>query len=125
VSPAFYPRIVLAVTAVLALAMVAADLVARRARAPVPAKREGGRSYGLVAAAFGVFSAYVLTLPWLGFRIATLVFLVAMQALLEPPSSARRWAAVGVLALAATVVSYYVFEHYLHVLLPRGRWTDF
>jgi len=125
VSPAFYPRIVLAATAVLAVVMVVADLLARRARVTAPAKAEGGAGYGLVAAAFGVFSAYVLALPWVGFRIATLVFLVAMQALLEPPRSARRWAAVGALALAATVASYYVFEHYLHVLLPRGRWTDF
>jgi len=28
-------------------------------------------------------------------------------------------------ALVTTLVAYYLFNHYLLVLLPRGRWTDF
>jgi hypothetical protein len=32
---------------------------------------------------------------------------------------------VGLVALLTTVIVYFVFERYLTVLLPRGRWTDF
>ena len=82
-------------------------------------------NYGLVAASFAVFAAYVFALPGLGFRIATFGFVFGMQVLLEPPKSARRWGLVLVVALVATAATYYAFEHYLYVLLPRGRWTDF
>ena len=37
------------------------------------------------------------------------------------------WIGVIVLAVAlvATAATYYAFERYLHVLLPRGLWTGF
>ena len=37
----------------------------------------------------------------------------------------RRWIVVLAVALVTTVVTYFVFERYLLVLLPRGRWTGF
>jgi hypothetical protein len=124
VGPGFYPRIILSITALMALALVVSDIVARR-RSTVPAAPRAASRYGLVAAAFAVFAAYVLALPFLGFRIATFVFVAAMQALLEPPRTPRRWAVLIVVALATAAVTYFAFERYLQVLLPRGRWTDF
>lgn len=124
VGPGFYPRIVLGITALMALALVVADILARRKARPAPATK-GEAHYGLVALAFGVFGAYVLLLPGLGFRLATFAFLVAMPVTLERPRSARRWIVVVVLAAVATAATYFVFERYLHVLLPRGRWTGF
>ena len=35
------------------------------------------------------------------------------------------WVIVAVTAIATTLVCYYLFEGYLQVLLPRGRWTDY
>ncbi len=126
VGPGFYPRIVLGLTALFALGLVVADLLARRRQAaPAAAGGPGARNYPLVAAAFGVFAAYAFALPWLGFRLSTFFFLVAMPVVLERPADRRRWILIGVLALAATAVIYYAFEAYLHVLLPRGRWTGF
>lgn len=127
VGPAFYPRIVLGVCIVFALALVVADLVARRraGAGAVPAAGAAKANYRLVAAAFAVFTAYVAALPYLGFRLSTLIFLLAMPAVLEAPRDRRRWVVIAVLAVVATAVSYFVFERYLHVLLPRGRWTGF
>lgn len=128
VGPGFYPRIVLGITAGMALLLVAVDVFAR---GNAVAKRDAAEAarerpnYGLVLIAFAVFAAYVLALPYLGFRIATVAFLVVMQAVLEPPHGVRRWVIVLAVALAATAASYYAFERYLHVLLPRGRWTEF
>jgi hypothetical protein len=74
---------------------------------------------------FAVFGLYVGTLAYLGFRIATLAYVAAANALLDPPRGAKGWLRVALVALITTVVVYVVFERELSVLLPRGRWTDF
>jgi putative tricarboxylic transport membrane protein len=124
VGPGFYPRLVLGATGLLALVLVASGVIAhRRARPAVPA---APANYRLVAAAFAIFAVYVMALPFFGFRLATFAFLVAMPLALEPPRGLRRrWIVVLVVALVATVAIHLVFERYLHVLLPRGRWTEF
>ena len=124
VGPEFYPQLVLGVTGVLALLLVVTGVIGHR-RAPrvEPAARA---NYTLVALSFAIFAVYVIALPFLGFRLATFAFLVAMPLALEPPRGVlRRWIVVIVVALAATLVTYVAFESYLQVLLPRGRWTGF
>ena len=76
-------------------------------------------------ASFATFGAYAVALPWLGFRVATFLYVAAAAALLARPRDARSWGKVLVLALLTAAIIYYVFEHYLLVLLPRGRWTGF
>jgi len=90
--------------------------------APVTGK---GANYTLVVLTFAIFGLYIGLLPYIGFRIATFCFVAALQATLEPPRGLRGWATVGITALITALVSYFVFERYLSVLLPRGRWTDF
>jgi hypothetical protein len=125
IGPAFYPRIVLGITAALSAALLVADFFEHRrrpaARAAAPAARA---DYRLVTLLFVAFGLYVVVMPHLGFRIATFAFLLGAQALLEPPRGARRVIVVFVVAAVATAVVYLVFELYLTVLLPRGRWTD-
>jgi hypothetical protein len=124
IGPEFYPRIVLAVSAALAALLVVADVLAQRARRPAARATEGPRpNYRLVTLTFVVFGVYVMALPYLGFRVATLLFVAALAVLLEPPRSANRWAKILLLAFVATAATYMVFEHYLSVLLPRGKWT--
>ncbi len=129
VGPGFYPRIVLALTAALSLGLVIADLLARRKRVPAPAapaeaKREK-LNYPLVALSFGAFALYCVALPGLGFRVATFAYVVAASALLAPPRGVRPWVGVLILGLATAFVTWLIFERYLSVLLPRGRWTQF
>lgn len=121
IGPGFYPRIVLGLTAVLAAALVLFDW--RRARGAAPAEER--RNYPLVVTVFVVFGLYVGALPFLGFRVSTFLFVAALQATLDPPRSAKAWALVGLSALITTVASYVLFERYLQVLLPRGRWSGF
>ncbi len=121
IGPGFYPRIVLGITAALAAALLWFSF---RDRTSPHADREE-KNYSLVFSVFLVFGLYVGALPFLGFRIATLVFVAAMQATLEPPRSTRGCLAIAASALITTFVCYFVFEKYLSVLLPRGRWTDF
>ena len=119
IGPAFYPRILLVVTALLSAALVVSDLVRPRGAArPAPAR------YGFVLLTFAIFGAYVALLPSLGYRVATFLFVGGLQAALERPRG-RRWGLVLAVALLTTLATYYVFERYLSVLLPRGRLTGF
>jgi hypothetical protein len=116
IGPGFYPRILLTIAAVLGAVLVVSDLTSRR-RAKIPPVR-----YRLVLITFAIFAAYVALLQPLGYRVATFLFVGGLAVALEPPRG-RRWALVLVVALATTLVTYYVFEGYLSVLLPRGRLT--
>ena len=118
IGPAFYPRILLGITVGLSAALVVSDLLNRRRAVAAPAR------YRLVILAFLIFATYVALLPALGYRAATFLFVAALQAVLEPPRGARWWRVLAV-ALLTTLVTYYVFERYLSVLLPRGRLTGF
>ena len=126
VGPEFYPQLVLGVTALFALLLVISGLIGhRRVRTGAPVSRSAA-NYTLVATAFAIFAIYVVAMPYLGFRVATFAFLIALPLTLERPRGARsRWILVLVIALAATVVIHLLFENYLQVLLPRGRWTGF
>jgi putative tricarboxylic transport membrane protein len=123
VGPGFYPRIVLALTALLSLGLVVSDVLSRK-RNPQEQPRKK-LNYPLVAISFGVFALYAVALPWLGFRIATVLFVGGANALLDPPRGARGWGRALVLALLTTLATWLVFERWLSVLLPRGRWTNF
>jgi hypothetical protein len=125
VGPGFYPRIVLALTAVLSLGLVVADALARRKRGPAPVAAEANFNYSLVAISFGVFALYAAALPWLGFRIATFLFVGGTNALLDPPRGAKGWGRALLLSLATAMATWLVFERWLSVLLPRGSWTGF
>jgi hypothetical protein len=83
------------------------------------------RNHVLVAVSFGVFAVYAFAMPWLGFRIATFLFVGGLNAVLDPPRGARGWARMLAIALVTTFLAWLVFERWLTVLLPRGRWTDF
>jgi putative tricarboxylic transport membrane protein len=121
IGPGYYPRIVLAITAVLAFAVFVSDLLAEKTEAP----RHEKLNYGLVVGMFAVFGLYCGALPYLGFRVATFVYVAATNALLDPPRSIKGYLRVAIVAGVTTLVVYVAFERYLTVLLPRGRWTGF
>jgi putative tricarboxylic transport membrane protein len=120
IGPGYYPRIVLGVTAAFALALVISDWFSEKHE-----RAKQSLNYLLVIEVFAVFGLYVGALPYLGFRVSTFLYVAATNALLDLPRSAKGWGRVLLVAGITTVVVYYVFERYLTVLLPRGRWTSF
>ena len=127
IGPDFYPRIVLVIMAALSVMLIASDLWRQRTQgAEAAAGAEAApekRNYRLVGMTFAVFAGYVVLLPLVGYRVATFLFMAVLQAVIDPPRSARRWLVVLVSALASAAVTYIVFDNYLSVLLPRGHWT--
>ncbi|HZM36481.1 MAG TPA: tripartite tricarboxylate transporter TctB family protein [Burkholderiales bacterium] len=120
VGPGFYPRIVLGLTALLSLCLVLFDFFGEKKPS------EGTKAnYLAVATQFILFAVYAGALPLLGFRIATFAYVTAANLLLDPPRRPLAWLRAPLLAALTAAATWYVFEGYLAVLLPRGRWTDF
>src|SRR5690606_35645744 len=94
-------------------------------RAEVPAGGEAQSSPGFwrVPLLFGIVGAYVFLLPVLGYRLATVLFVLALMPAIEWPTSVRAWATVISISIATSLVSHLVFGRYLLVLLPRGSLT--
>lgn len=126
IGPGFYPALVLVFMAFVCALLVIQDVVAKRVEgAPaVDAGTHPQRAYGLVLAAFLIVGAYIVLLPQLGFRIATALFVAVFQVAIERPATVRQWAILATIAVATSAATYFVFDQYLSVLLPRGRWTD-
>jgi hypothetical protein len=140
IGPGFYPRIVLGITAVLAAMLAAQALLAYRrktrsgphfrnsksgAGSGTTETSEPGPNYALVGWSFAVFGIYVALLPPLGFRVATLLFVLALQWLLGRPRTPKAWLLACVIAIVTAFATFHLFQDYLSVLLPRGRWTGF
>ncbi|MDR7486618.1 MAG: tripartite tricarboxylate transporter TctB family protein [Armatimonadota bacterium] len=139
-GPDFYPRLLLAVLAVLAAALVVADLRAHR-RTPgerrttpphcpadlppgAPAPPETPTAWARhrrVLWTYLLFGVYVALMPVLGFRLATWVFVGALTWVLgsRTPSQAAVSLAAG---LATALLTHAIFETSLRILLPRGLW---
>jgi hypothetical protein len=125
VGPGFYASLVLVFMGLTSAVLVVQDVLAQRRTTPTDAATapQPQRAYGLVAAAFAVSAAYVALLPLLGFRIATALFVAAFQLVLERPTSLPQWAKLTVIAVGTSAITYFLFDQYLLVLLPRGAWT--
>lgn len=129
IGPDFYPRIVLITMAGLSAMLIAFDLwrvYGPHAPAPVTTGAEPAperRNYRLVGVTFAVFAGYVVLLSLVGYRVATFVFMMALQWVLDRPQSKRRWMVLLISAAVTTAVTYVIFDEYLSVLLPRGLWT--
>ena len=74
----------------LALLLVVSDVIAHRRARGGAAGVHVRANYMLVVIAFAIFAIYVIALPYLGFRVATFAFLVAM-----PSRCSRRAALAG------------------------------
>jgi hypothetical protein len=130
IGPAFYPRVVLSILAILSVILIVLDIRAMRsasatpAPAAAPAVAAPPPNYRLVLATFIEFGLYILLLPMLGFRLATFLFVLSLQVTLEWPRSSRHWLLAIAVAAATSLVCYRVFQDYLSLLLPRGTWSN-
>lgn len=119
IGPAFYPRIVLALLAALAVWLILEDVVARAPR-PVTAAAPASRpDYRLVVICFAVFGGYVIGLSVLGYPLSTFLFVLGLGWSMGPRTR-RELPTLFAIAAGTTVATFLVFEKYLHVFLPRG-----
>jgi putative tricarboxylic transport membrane protein len=119
IGPGFYPRIVLGITIALSLWVVIFEY-----RNAAQATKED-LNYTLVALMFAAFGLYCGVLGYLGFRLATALYIAGANAMLDPPSGVKGWLRVAAVAIPTALITHLIFERYLTVLLPRGTWTGF
>jgi putative tricarboxylic transport membrane protein len=123
IGPAFYPRVILLLTILLSLILVIQGLAAdqREKNKQSTSSESWLKKYRPTFLAFLVFGLYVLLLPRLGYLLSTVMFVTALQWLLGAPSL-RRLPGSLVVGVGTSLVTYMVFEKYLHVFLPKGTW---
>jgi len=115
-GPGFWPRLVLAG---LGLACVAKLIENLRRPASIDGARASGLDgvrHGALAVAVASIVLYVVLAPWLGFPLATAGFIAAFMLL----AGSRSPVAVGIAAVAGTVVLLYVFVKLVYLPLPKG-----
>ena len=123
VGSGLWPFMALAVSLALSLLMLVASVKQRRAAAgeasPEPsaaARAEARRQRTTVCLSIAAFLAYILLIPWIGFILATLVYILAFALAL---GERRRW----VLALSpflVTAVIVAVFAKFITIPFPKG-----
>jgi len=124
IGPAFYPRVVLSITAILSAILIVMDVRAARSAVAVPVAASGpAPNYRLVLATFVLFGLYIALMPKVGFRISTFLFVLALQITLEWPKGPARWLVAVAVAIGTAWACHFVFDDYLQVLLPRGTWS--
>jgi len=129
-SPAAWPRIVLAIFGFLSLVYLIQSLHrgsdAPAPKAPDPNAPKGVR--GFLAYwrnpiwCFALFGAYLIAIPWLGILIGGVLFVFALWTALGGLRRAPLHAAVALVTVGGM---WAVFTFALNVILPRGEWTGF
>ena len=122
IGPAFYPRFLLLLTLLLSLALVVQDVLAHLKQEK---KGKGAfinwLNHQSTLLSFAVFGAYVLLIPKLGYLLSTILFVTALQWLLGKPLWRRLPGSLSI-GIGTSLITYVIFEKYLHVFLPRGSW---
>ena len=114
----FFPRLILGFLAALSLLLV----IRGRGGTGLPNRAalvDFGRRYRDVLVTLGLFVLYVIGITVVGWLPATIVYVVALQLILNPNLGRRLVYVVGG-SVAFSWFLAFVFEQYLHVVLPRG-----
>lgn len=136
ISPAIWPKTIIVIMALLCIYEIVKRLVAKRAASATgllgglnanPAEGEGAVAEpagpdpiakpGMLWAGIALVAAYVVLAPWLGFFIATVVFLAAFPYV----GGVRRPLVVAATAVLGSLAVIVIFMRVAYVSLPLGE----
>ena len=123
IGPDVWPKAILGFMTILCVYEIARRLFTRDAEGAkglvrMESERAGERVYpGMLAAGIGLVAAYVVLVPWVGFFVATAVFLAAFSWV----GGFRRVVPVTVLALAGSLALVVMFMRIAYISLPLGE----
>lgn len=80
------------------------------------------KSFSRKTSTIGVFILYLFAIPRVGFVIATGLFIAILTGILMGSIGRRPIAICVVVAVSGAVGSYFLFEVFFGVALPRGAW---
>jgi len=123
VGSGLWPFMALSVSLVLSLLMLIASVKKYRAAAregtpelPVEAIAEKRRQRTTVTLSIVTFLVYILVMPWIGFILATLIYVLAFALAL---GERRRWV-LAVSPVLVTAVIIAVFAKFITIPFPKG-----
>ena len=121
IGPAFYPRLLLLLIFALSLTLVLRDFIAHREKKERAPFGDWLKEHQSVLLSFCFFFLYVLLLPKLGFLFATIFFVSSLQWVLGQ-TVLQRLPGSLLIGITTAVITFWVFEKYLYVFLPRAAW---
>ncbi|WP_110657071.1 tripartite tricarboxylate transporter TctB family protein [Salinicola halimionae] len=117
-----FPRLILGTLVIFNLAIMVQSMTALRVTDSVASvgAKQWFLQRRLAFATLAAFSVYALLMPWIGFAMASLLFLLAVQFIL----GARRGRRLLIAAIIAVVFGlglHMLFSHVFLISLPPGR----
>ncbi|MFZ7103029.1 MAG: tripartite tricarboxylate transporter TctB family protein [Peptococcaceae bacterium] len=118
VGPQVFPRVVIIIIALLAVIILIQSFIYENSKKEKFDFRKFWGSYGKSVVIFFVFGLYVIFLPRIHFMAATIMFLVATQALLMGVKKRKALITNLAVTLIATFSVYTIFTNFLNIWLP-------
>jgi drug/metabolite transporter (DMT)-like permease len=121
-GPAAFPRALAVLSLFLGLIILVKGLIskertARAAEGPADDEKHLIESPTVrLWVSIALFAVYIAVMPFLGFFISTLLFVVCFMFLLD----AGNWVKIGLSGLLVSGVIYVIFYYVLQVFLPKG-----
>lgn len=117
-SSAFFPTLIITVMSAFAILVFI-----RSFKRPTPGISFTGlaarlKEHWRIPVLFAMFAGYVALMPAAGFRISTILFLLAGFIVLQPRFQTKRLLLYVPLSLALAYGIFFIFERQLHILLP-------
>lgn len=120
VSAAFFPRIILGVTAVLAVIYMIFALRALKNNKAEEKKQEKGDIKRLLTT-IGLFIVYGIVVDIIGFMISSIIFLIIQMWVMLEVKNKKELIRFSVISVVSMIIVYYVFNNLFFVSLPTGR----
>lgn len=116
-GPVFFPRILLAIMALLSTAVMAQSLLRGNLAEDGSTAFEWRQalSVALAAAATGL---YLYLIYVVGYLLASIAFSFVLPLVF----GYRRWMAIATFAVVYATATWYVFEVIFHIVLPKSSW---
>ena len=128
VGPDFLPRIVAITLFILSISLlIKATLEWRKERniqtaekiEGAPQKENNMKIYQLVIISLILMVFYLIVMPFLGFLIATTIYL-SIQIYLMAPADKRSLVKIGLVSVLSSALIYFVFRNVFYLMLPSG-----
>ncbi|MFS0749978.1 tripartite tricarboxylate transporter TctB family protein [Oceanobacillus sp. 1P07AA] len=116
----FFPNIIIAILVFLSVCLLAQSIYrfTKEPRAEKITIRNAIRHNKKVIITFGLFAVYVFILPWAGYFIASILFLISLYTVLTP--NKNKIVFVILFMIGLVFILYVVFRQVLSVFLPPG-----
>jgi putative tricarboxylic transport membrane protein len=120
VSAAYFPRLILAITAVLAVIYMYFALKELKNNTAKDNTKEEKKDVKSLLITMGMFIVYGVLVNILGFVIASIGYLIVQMWVMLEVKNKKELAKFAVISVISTVLVYYVFTRLFYVSLPSG-----